>query len=132
MKKIHLQNKTSLQRFGESKQNRLLIKSFFWTCFPPISIDKNGQKDIFNIKSALYRCFNAMKLPFSWRIEMFSKTEPILIKYVWYEINKVPFPQKKINTNVWKIVSLLYGTIRIYEKKRKEENIRNFCFQKPV
>ena len=86
MKKIHLQNKTSLQRFGESKKTRLLIKSFFWTCFPPISIDKNGEKDIFSIKGVLYCCFNAMKLPFSWRIEMFSKTEPILIKYVWYEI----------------------------------------------
>ena len=57
-------NSTLWQR----QENRLLTKSFFWTCFPPISIDKNGQKDIFNIKGVLYCCFNAMKLPFSWRI----------------------------------------------------------------
>ena len=53
-------NSTLWQR----QENRLLTKSFFWTCFPPISIDKNGQKDIFNIKGVLYCCFNAMKLPF--------------------------------------------------------------------
>ena len=61
----------------------------YWTGFPPIGIDKNAQKDISNIKGKLYCRFNAMKLSFSWRIEiylMFSKTEPILIKYISYEI----------------------------------------------
>ena len=58
---------------------------FFWTCFPSIRIDKNRQKGISNMKGVLYCRFNATKLPFSWRIEiylMFSKTEPILIKYI--------------------------------------------------
>ena len=63
----------------------------FWTCFPPISIDKDGK----------FSCrLDVIKLHFMTNLSQFDVFQkPVSIQYKPFQIGAT-FPQEKINTNV--------------------------------